>query len=109
MFVCAMFPLLGSMSMLSCYQVDVDSLPPTTTSLPTINESQLISHILDKSSSSIGVLSYAGVLYGGGGGVGVDQYKVLLSHYPPALDSVLNQYISLGSESCVWSARTLGV
>ena len=95
--------------MLSCNQVDVDSLPPTTTSLPTINESQLISHILDK--SSIGVLSYAGLLllYGGGGGVGVDQYKVLLSHYPPALDSVLNQYISLGSESCVWSARTLGV
>ena len=97
--------------MLSCYQVDVDSLPPTTTSLPTINESQLISQILDKSSSSIGVLSYAGVLllYGGGGGVGVDQYKVLLSHYPPSLDSVLNQYISLGSESYVWSARTLGV
>ena len=96
--------------MLSCYQVDVDTRP-TLLLLPTINESQLISHILDKSSSSIGVLSYAGVLllYGGGGGVGVDQYKVLLSHYPPALDSVLNQYISLGSESCVWSARTLGV
>ena len=55
------------------------------------------------------MLSYAGVLYGGGGGVCVDQYKVLLSHYPPALDSVLNQYISLGPESCVWSARTLGV